>query len=292
MNSSRTRRWMTPIAGLFTFALLGPALDAQVFEVARMTRDDVPHGVGQCDIRLMIDDDAEIQFSGTTVRVRNYGGGYARDAGSECNYPFPAGISDYRFEVKDRRDHMRLESGRNRSRNGIVVSVHDPSSGTGRYHFRVKWDLRDGGFYDRGRGRRGNDGWNSGYGRGSRRGGWDGDNDDFGYGNGPYRNGPSGHDPYRNGPYGNDNWGYGGRGGSDFVQRACADAVSDRLDRQHRGYIRQVSPGPVRQKGKKLEVRGTARVDSRDRDNRTIEFNCRIDPRKDRVEKADYRFIR
>jgi hypothetical protein len=136
------------------FALLlfvtAPAIADTQFRVKRMTRNDVPLGKGQCDIRLRVDNEAEISVRGDMVYVRTISGRDARDDGSECNEPLPArAVSDFNFEVRDRRgDIALLSEPTQRSGNRAVVRIRDGDGGEGRYHFRLSWQM-DGGGYGR-----------------------------------------------------------------------------------------------------------------------------------------------
>jgi hypothetical protein len=72
---------------LLVLACLGAALPAMAdtrFRVRQMTRDDVPSGTGQCDIRLQVDGEAEVGLRGNMLFVRTISGRDARDDGSEC----------------------------------------------------------------------------------------------------------------------------------------------------------------------------------------------------------------
>jgi len=139
---------------LVALAFLAAALPAMAdtkFRVRKMTRDDVPLGTGQCDIRLQIDGEAEVSLRGDTVFIRTISGRDGRDDGSECNEPLPGrDIQDFRFEVRDRRGDIRLLSEPSR-RTGYsaVVRIRDSQGGEGRYHFRIKWTLTGGGGFRR-----------------------------------------------------------------------------------------------------------------------------------------------
>ena len=166
----------------FSAALLAlPAFADTQFRVRQTTRNDIPPGKGQCDIRLQVDNEVEVTFRRDTVFVRTLSGQNARDDGSECNAPLPdrprGGVQ---FEVKDSRNEIRLMN--DPARDGAaVVHIRDSDGGFGRYHFRLSWNLADAGPEtrrddDRGRDfdRRGGDGfvWNNainyrGPGRGS-----------------------------------------------------------------------------------------------------------------------------
>ncbi len=119
-----------------------PALADTQFRVRRMTRDDVPFGKGQCDIRLQVDNEAEVSLRGDSVFIRTISGRDPYDDGSECNAPLPDRPAGFNFEVKDSRGDIRLASEPNR-RNGwaAVVLIRDSAGGVGRYHFRISWDM-------------------------------------------------------------------------------------------------------------------------------------------------------
>jgi hypothetical protein len=120
-----------------------PALADSQFRVRQMTRNDVPLGKGQCDIRLQIDGEAEVSVRGDMVYVRTISGRDARDEGSECNGPLPSrDVQDFRFEVGNSRGEIRLLSQPSRSSNfAAVVRIRDSQGGEGRYDFRLSWAM-------------------------------------------------------------------------------------------------------------------------------------------------------
>jgi hypothetical protein len=242
---------MKRAAALF-FVLALPAMADTQFRVRQMTRNDVPAGVGQCDIRLQVDGEVEVSVRGQTVSVRTISGRDARDDGSECNQPLPEGnLRGFNFEVKDRRGEIALSSepsARNGSR--AVVKIRDSQNGEGRYHFRLSWQMTGGGNEERGRD----------YGR-------EGRGQDTGRPSGP--------------PEGN----------SGFAQaiRLCQDAATDRIVNQYR--YRDVELQNVRaddRPGRNDFVIGEAvarRGENRDR----FTFDCSVDLRSGRVRSIDVR---
>ena len=128
---------------LFALATALPVMADTQFRVRQMTRDDVPRGKGQCDIRLQVDDQVEVTVRGDSVFVRTISGRDARDDGSECNAPLPRReMAGFRFEVMDRRNEMRLVAPpEHRNDFSAVVFIRDTDSGYGRYHFRLSWDM-------------------------------------------------------------------------------------------------------------------------------------------------------
>lgn len=139
------------IACLTLCASLGWA-DTQ-FRARRMTRNDVPLGKGQCDIRLVIDNEIEVTVRGDLVYLRTISGRDGRDDGSECNEPLPnRQIQGFRFENIDARGEVRLLAEPSRQTDfQAVVRIRDGDSGEGRYHFRLSWMMTGEGAPDRGR---------------------------------------------------------------------------------------------------------------------------------------------
>ncbi len=140
-----------------------PAMADTRFRVRQMTRNDIPFGTGQCDIRLQIDGEAEVSVRGDSVFIRTITGRDGRDDGSECNEALPGrNVQDFQFEVKDSRgDIGLLAEPSQRSGYAAVVRIRDSKGGEGRYHFRIKWAVTGGG------------GW-----RGRDGGGWRGRNEE------------------------------------------------------------------------------------------------------------------
>jgi len=124
-----------------------PAMGDTRFRVRQMTRNDVPVGKGQCDIRLQVDGEVEVSVRGDMVNIRTISGRDARDDGSECNAPLPPrDPPNFGFEVKDSRGDIRLlaEPSR-RSDYAAIVGIRDSKGGEGRYHFRLSWAITGGG---------------------------------------------------------------------------------------------------------------------------------------------------
>lgn len=110
-----------------------------------MTRDDVPFGKGQCDIRLQVDNQVEVAVRGDFVSIRTLAGRDARNDGSECNAPMPRDPQGFNFEVKDSRGDIRLLAEPSRRNDGAaIVAIRDGGGGEGRYHFRLSWTMTGG----------------------------------------------------------------------------------------------------------------------------------------------------
>ena len=107
-----------------------------------MTRNDVPLGKGQCDIRLQEDGQVDVAVRGDMVVVHTISGQDARDDGSECNAPLPDHEPRaFNFQVVESRNQIRLaEPPSRRNDFAAMVQIRDSSSGFGRYHFRLNWE--------------------------------------------------------------------------------------------------------------------------------------------------------
>jgi len=116
------------------------------FRVRQMTRNDVPPGKGQCDIRLQVDNEVEVSVRRDMVFIRTIAGQDARDDGSECNVPLPdRDPRAFNFQVVDSRNEIRLtEPPSRRNDYAAIVWIHDSAGGFGRYHFRLSWAIMPG----------------------------------------------------------------------------------------------------------------------------------------------------
>jgi hypothetical protein len=128
---------------LLALGIALPAVADTRFRVRQMTRDDVPRGKGQCDIRLQVDNQVEVSVRDDSVYIRTIAGQDARDDGSECNAPLPRReLAGFNFEVKDSRNEIRLVAPPDRRNDyTAVVFIRDSDGGFGRYHFRISWDI-------------------------------------------------------------------------------------------------------------------------------------------------------
>ena len=132
-----------PRMAIACLLLTAPAMADTQFSVRRMSRNDVPFGKGQCDIRLQVDGEVEATLRDNTVFIRTISGRDAYDDGSECNEPLPTrGWQGFGFEVRDRRGDIQLIAEPS-PRNGhvAVVRIRDSAGGMGRYHYRITWAI-------------------------------------------------------------------------------------------------------------------------------------------------------
>jgi hypothetical protein len=132
------RSWVTFLAVLAAV----PACADTRFRARHMTRNDVPDGKGQCDIRLLVQGESEVSVRGDMVVIHTISGADSRDDGSECNFPLPGReLRGFNFEAVESRNEMRLvdpPSGRNSF--AAMVRIRDSAGNFGRYRFRLSWE--------------------------------------------------------------------------------------------------------------------------------------------------------
>jgi hypothetical protein len=240
------------------------------FQARRMTRNDVPLGKGQCDIRLRVDGEVEVSVQLDRVHVRTVSGRDAVDAGSECNEPLPARLlNGFNFEKMDGRGEMQLLSPPERQSGfRAVVRIRDSEGGDGRYHFRLSWQL-DGG----GPGRPGVGGPGAGYGDGRGDGyGRDRDRD--------YNDRPGYGRPDRNRP---------GRMEIGEAVRICTEAVRDRIDRDYRYRNAEIRNARLDNRaGRNDSIIGDA-IGRRGNNVEEFIFNCSVNFDNGNVRSVDVR---
>src|SRR5437867_8826578 len=134
-------RSLGPRLTMACLLLAAPAMADTQFRIRRMTRNDVPFGKGQCDIRLQVDGEVEVSVRRDSVFIRTISGRDAYDDGSECNAPLPdRDVGRIDFEVRDSRNEIRLLAEPSRRNDfAAIVRIRDSSGGQGRYHFRLSW---------------------------------------------------------------------------------------------------------------------------------------------------------
>jgi len=99
-----------------------------------------PAGGGECTIRVMIDDEANVILRGDTVYVQVVSGGPARDDGSECTGPLPRNVTGFQFRGIDGRGEVRLiEQPSQSNRWSGVVNIRDKKGGSEGYTYRLSW---------------------------------------------------------------------------------------------------------------------------------------------------------
>lgn len=138
------------VSTICLMGVAGTALIGQQFTVVRKAPNWDPRAPeGSCEVRVWVDNTAEIGLQGERVFVRTLAGQPARDAGTTCTAPLPrAGATDLRVRGMEGRGTARLLEQPN-AQNGYmaVFRVEDPQSGGSEYNFRVDWRAQGATFF-------------------------------------------------------------------------------------------------------------------------------------------------
>ncbi len=104
---------------------------------------------GRCIIRVMVDDEVDVELSGDQVRVRVLKGGAGRDDGSECTQPLPiGGFSRFAFRGIDGRGEVRLVQEPRPGNNYVaIVAIKDSRKGTEGYTYELSWNTDGSAFW-------------------------------------------------------------------------------------------------------------------------------------------------
>ena len=106
----------------------------------RLTGGDPSNG--RCIVRIMVDDTVNVRIGNGQIRVETLQGRPTRDDGSECTSMLQNGrnLSDFRFQGRDGRGEVRLQSDpRQDPRGEAVIYIRDSKGGDEGYTFEVSW---------------------------------------------------------------------------------------------------------------------------------------------------------
>jgi hypothetical protein len=96
---------------------------------------------GRCDIRLWVDNRAEVRLRGDAVFVRTVEGAKGRDEGSECSQPLPFN-SVRGFQIRQTAGRNRVELAQEPGRMNnftAMFAIEDRQGGGDTYAFEVSW---------------------------------------------------------------------------------------------------------------------------------------------------------
>jgi len=104
---------------------------------------------GSCEVRVWVDNVAEVGLRGERVFVRTLEGAPARDMGTVCTAPIPrSGATDIRVRGMDGRGTAQLIEQPN-PQNGYVavIRIEDRQSGAAEYRFRIDWHAQNASYF-------------------------------------------------------------------------------------------------------------------------------------------------
>ena len=96
---------------------------------------------GRCEIRVWVDNRAEVRMRGDSVFVRTIEGSKSRDEGSECSQPLPYNsVSGFQIRQIAGRTRVALAQEPSRMNNyTAMISINDQQGGGDNYTFEVSW---------------------------------------------------------------------------------------------------------------------------------------------------------
>ena len=96
---------------------------------------------GRCQIRVWVDNRAEVRMRGDTIFVRTVEGSKGRDEGSECSQPLPFNsVRDFQIRQTAGRSRVDLAQEPSRMNNyTALISIEDRQGGGDNYAFEVSW---------------------------------------------------------------------------------------------------------------------------------------------------------
>lgn len=117
--------------------------EGQTFQVRRSNDYSEDRRDGRCRVRVRIDDEADVELRGDTIRIHVIKGGPGRDEGTECNAPLPTSgnITNFRFRGIDGRGTPRLvQEPAARNQYVAVVNIQDPRGGSEGFTYELTWN--------------------------------------------------------------------------------------------------------------------------------------------------------
>jgi hypothetical protein len=102
---------------------------------------DVRAREGRCEIRVWVDNRAEVRMRGDGIFVRTLEGSKSRDDGSECSQPLPYNsVRDFQIRQTGGRSRVTLAQEPGRMNNyTAMISIEDRQGGGDNYAFEVTW---------------------------------------------------------------------------------------------------------------------------------------------------------
>jgi hypothetical protein len=96
---------------------------------------------GRCEIRVWVDNRAEVRMRGDTVFVRTLEGSKGRDEGSECSQPLPLNsVRDFQIRQTAGRSRVSLTQEPGRMNNfTAMITIEDKQGGGDNYAFEATW---------------------------------------------------------------------------------------------------------------------------------------------------------
>jgi len=111
------------------------------FRARQMPGWDARAREGRCNIRVWVDNRAEVRMRGDNIFVRTLEGARGRDEGSNCSQPLPYNsVAGFEIHQTTGRSLVKLAQAPNRMNNyTALIEIEDRQGGGDDYAFEVSW---------------------------------------------------------------------------------------------------------------------------------------------------------
>jgi hypothetical protein len=140
MSKSQFHRLFLVAATVFTSTAAFGQFEVQI-RARQQPGWDVRAREGRCEIRVWVDNRAEVRMRGDTIFVRTLEGAQSRVEGSECSQPLPYNsVRGFQIHQTAGRNRVALTQEPSRMNNyTATMAIDDPQGGGDNYAFEVTW---------------------------------------------------------------------------------------------------------------------------------------------------------
>ncbi len=144
MSKSTFNRLLLAGAAVFASSLCFGQVDIQL-RVRQLPGWDPRQREGHCQIRVWVDNRAEVRMRGDRIWITTLEGAKGRDEGSECSQPLPYNsVRDFQIRQVAGRNRVGLAQEPSRGNNyTAMISIEDRQGGGDNYAFDVTWRTED-----------------------------------------------------------------------------------------------------------------------------------------------------
>jgi hypothetical protein len=140
MSSSNFEHLAVVASAVFACATAFGQVDLQL-RPRQMPGWDARARDGRCEIRVWVDNRAEVRMRGDTIFVRTLEGSKSRDEGSQCSQPIPYNsLGEFKVRQTGGRSQVTLAQQPARMNNyTATITIEDRQGGGDNYAFEVSW---------------------------------------------------------------------------------------------------------------------------------------------------------
>lgn len=139
--SNRIHQHLFVIAAVVLTASAAFAQNNTEVRVRQLPGWDARAREGHCNVRVWVDNRAEVRLRGESIFVNAMEGARGRDEGSECSQPLPYNsVRDFQIRQTAGRSRITLAQDPSRMNNyTAMIAINDTQGGGDTYAFEVTW---------------------------------------------------------------------------------------------------------------------------------------------------------